>query len=739
MPMFMDERVGAHLYVIPPILGFIVFIVLALLSLFKGRKTLTSVLFAGFCISGALINMDIALVSMIKNKALALRIDRVIYLFFVFSIPIYIGFVHVFLGVHRRWIVYSACLMSVFFMLFTQSDLFISGFYEYAFGTIAAAGPVYHVFCVSGGVAVLYCLMTLYGALRRAENNLRRNRIKYIILGMGLSAFLLFLNYLPMNGYAIYPMGNFGFIPAIVLAFGILKYDLLDMDAMIRKGTTYFFLTGSLTLLYVLLFYAFNLFYLGSITRDHLIFPLFLAILMVFLYDPVKARIRHFVDSHFFKGKYDYQKTLKEISGRLTSLLKYEEISAFLLSSISEALQVTEVGLLIRQREGDAFHSYRMDGQAERVMDKSHPLVPVFEQSRSPLSRSSNRILKLKKSDQQGILSVFDRYGAVIMFPVISRESLRGIITLGEKISGELFVYEDMELLSTIANQCAIAVDNAGIYTEIERLNRDLERRVLARTAELAQVLKEKEQTQNQLIRSESLAAVGQLVAGAAHEINNPIASASSLVQTSMETLKKTREAGEATGEIGEVVDDLEFTLTELKRVSDIVRSLLGLSRKTQTYVESVNINGVIEDSLRILQNQYKYHAVTIQRDFQDDLPDIKGNFAHLGQCLMNIIKNAIEALPEKKGIITITTRESDRKEWVVFECRDDGAGISQEYLKDIFKPFFTTKEVGKGTGLGLYISHEIIKKHGGHIDVVSELNRGSTFKVELPLRSKIY
>jgi two-component system NtrC family sensor kinase len=738
MPMFLDERVGTHLYVIPPILGFIVFIVLALLSLFKGRKTLTSVLFAGFCISGALINLDMALVSMIKNKALAIRIDRLIYLFFVFSIPIYIGFVHVFLGLRRRWIVYSACLMSVFFMIFTQSDLFIGGFYEYAFGTIGAAGPVYHIFCVSGGFAVLYCLLTLYGALRRAENNLRRNRIKYILLGMGLSTFLLLMNYLPMNGYAIYPMGNFGFIPATVLAFGVLKYDLFDMDAMIRKGTTYLFLTGSLTLLYVLLFYAFNLFYLGSITGDHLIFPLLLALLMVFLYDPVKARIRDFVDSHFFKGKYDYQKTLKEISGSLTSFLKYEEISAFLLPSISEALQVSEVGLLIRQEE-NVFHSYRIDGRAEIVMNKSHPLVTIFEHGKGPLNRSSNRILQLKKSEQEDIMNVFDRCHAVIMFPVISRETLRGIITLGEKISGELLVHEDMELLTTIANQCAVAVDNARIYAEIERLNRDLERRVLERTAELAQVLKEKEQTQNQLIRSESLAAVGQLVAGAAHEINNPIASASSLVQTSMETLKKTREASEATGEIGEVLDDLEFTLAELKRVSDIVRSLLGLSRQTQTYVESVNINGVIEDSLRILQNQYKYHAVTIQRDFEEDLPDVKGNFAHLGQCLMNIIKNAIEALPEKNGTITLTTRKSDRKDRVIFECQDDGTGISQEYLKDIFKPFFTTKEVGEGTGLGLYISHEIIKKHGGHIDVVSELNQGSTFKIELPLSTKAF
>lgn len=736
MPLFLDESIGMPLCVIPPALGFFVFMILAVLSFFKGRRTLISILFAGFCISGALINMDVVLVTLISDKVLAIRIDRVIYLFFVFSIPIYIGFVHVFLGIDRKWMVFPACLLSICFMFFAQSDKFISGFYEYAFGTIGAAGPVYHMFSVFGSMAVLYCLMVLYGAMRRAENNLQRNRIKYILIGMGTSTFLLSLNILPMNGLAIYPMGNFSFIPAIILAFGVLKYDLLDIDAMIRKGTIYFFLTGSLTLLYVLIFYVFNVFYLGSITRGHLLFPFVLALLMVFFYEPVRARIQDFVDSHFFKGKSDYRKTLREISGKLTSLLKYEEISAFLLHSISDALQVRRVALIIRSGESGVFYSYGTKGRTEEVMRNSQFLSAFFAQNRSPLSRSSQKIHQLMKSDQKDVMDIFEQFDAEILFPVISRGTLRGIIALGEKISGEIFMQEDIEIIVTIANQCAIAFENAEIYEEIERLNRNLERRVRERTSELAKVLEEKEQTQNQLIRSESLAAIGQLVAGAAHEINNPIASASSLVQTSVETLKKAKEIDGGMDGTGDVIDDLEFSLAELKRVSDIVRSLLGLSRQTQTYMESVNLNSVIEDALRILHNQFKHHDVSVQKSFQENLPDVKGNFAQLGQCFMNIIKNAIEALPEKRGAITLTTKMSDRKEGVVFECRDDGEGIPMDNIKDIFKPFYTTKEAGKGTGLGLYVSHEIIKKHGGQIDVVSELNQGSTFKVKIPLTS---
>lgn len=737
MPWLPYERAGLSLYVVPPILGSVVFIALALLSLFRGRRTSAGFLFAGFCISGALINLDVALVSLVPDKALAIRIDRIVYLFFVFSIPIYIAFVHAFLGMERRWVVRTACLLSVIFMVSSQSNLFLSGYHEYAFGTIAAAGPLYHAFCISGSAAAFYCLWILFTALRRAESNLQRNRIRYILSGMGLSTFLLLFNILPMNGWAIYPMGNFGFIPAVILAFGVLKYDLLDMDAMIRKGVAGFLLTGSLAFLYVLLFYVFNVFYLGSVTVDHLVFPFLLALLMVFLYDPVRAGIRDFVDRHFFRGRSDYRKTLGEISGKLTSLIQYEEIAAFLLTSIPEALQVRTAGLVIREGEGGAFYSYGTGGREEEAMKESRFLSACLARDRFPLSRSPQKMNRFGEEERREAAAVFDRFDAVILFPVVSKETLRGIIALGEKLSGELFVEEDIELLATIANQCAIALENAQIYGEIERLNRDLEKRVRERTAELARALDEKEQTRNQLIRSESLAAIGQLVAGAAHEINNPVASASSLVQTSLETLRRAGETEGGPEEILEVLEDLEFTLAELKRVGDIVGSLLGLSRQTTTYVESVNINHAVEDALRILQNRYKHHAVTIRRHFQKDLPDVRGNFAQLGQCFVNIIKNAVEALPDGKGDLILTTKENDQGEGVLFECRDSGTGIREEHLKDIFKPFFTTKEPGKGTGLGLYITHEIIKRHGGRIDVVSEWRRGAAVRVDLPLYSE--
>lgn len=244
--------------------------------------------------------------------------------------------------------------------------------------------------------------------------------------------------------------------------------------------------------------------------------------------------------------------------------------------------------------------------------------------------------------------------------------------------------------------------------------------------------LLEKERTQEQLIQSESLAAIGQLVAGIAHELNNPLASASSLIQTDIELIQEQTEKRQVDQAL---LEDLAYSLKELNKTKDIVKSILDLSRQTQTYLEDVDMNAVIDEALQVLHNQYKSMEVSIEKHYDPNLPTIQGNFSNLGQVLINIVNNALQALPDGRGKISLSTACHQDTESIVVECRDDGIGISPEIMKDIFKPFFTTKEVGKGTGLGLYVSYEIIKKHAGEIRVSSERGLGTTFTIVLPCK----
>ena len=314
---------------------------------------------------------------------------------------------------------------------------------------------------------------------------------------------------------------------------------------------------------------------------------------------------------------------------------------------------------------------------------------------------------------------------------MVFKERLDGFIVLGKKQSGDLYTQEDMDLLETLSSQTALAFENARSYKVIDDMNKVLERKVEDRTRELEEALSEKERTQEQLIRSESLAAIGQLVAGVAHELNNPLTTVTSLVQSVIEDFEQTDEKMLLDPD---AVDDLKFADKELDRARSIVSSLLGLSRQTQTYSEAVNLNGVIKDALRILYNQYKHSDLNIVESYAMDLPDIQGNFANLGQVALNIIQNAIQAVLDIKGTIFLSTHFDENKKQAVFTCKDTGPGISAAIRQDIFKPFFTTKSVGKGTGLGLYICHEIVAKHGGTLKLDNAGASGAVFEVRLPI-----
>ena len=368
-------------------------------------------------------------------------------------------------------------------------------------------------------------------------------------------------------------------------------------------------------------------------------------------------------------------------------------------------------------------------------MEKSRPIADFFETYRKTVGRSTIGRIDISDDKESKISDLFDATGAAILIPMISRDKLTGIMAVGEKRSGELFVHEDIELLETIANQAAIALENAGNYERIAEINIELEEKVKRRTKDLAAALEEKDRTQQQLIRSESLASIGQLVAGTAHELNNPLASSSSLVQTSIEAIGQWKDVKDRDRD--ELIEDLQFSLKELDRAANIVKSLLGLSRQTQTYVEQVNINILIDDALRVLRNRYKGSEIIIERDLEEDLPEIEGNFANLGQVAINIINNAIQALPDGKGKVTLVTRYEEDKDIIRIECHDTGKGMSPEDVRDAFKPFFTTKKPGEGTGLGLYISHEIIKKHDGNIAIQSDRGVGTILSVELPCKRR--
>lgn len=238
---------------------------------------------------------------------------------------------------------------------------------------------------------------------------------------------------------------------------------------------------------------------------------------------------------------------------------------------------------------------------------------------------------------------------------------------------------------------------------------------------------KQLEESQAQLLQAEKIASLGRLAAGVAHEINNPLAG----ILIYAELLQ--RELGpEASGQ-----EYLEEIIQQTMRCRQIVQRLLEFSRQSLGERSYFNLNAVITRCAEILGRQAMFHNVRIIRNLDPDLPEIMGDPGQLQQVLTNLFLNACDAM-DGKGTITITTRADPEGDGVILTFQDTGCGIPPELREKIFEPFFTTKPVGAGTGLGLSIVYGVIQRHGGTIEVDSEVGVGTTFTIRLPRESQV-
>ena len=278
--------------------------------------------------------------------------------------------------------------------------------------------------------------------------------------------------------------------------------------------------------------------------------------------------------------------------------------------------------------------------------------------------------------------------------------------------------------------------------------------------AQLTKAMAELQQHKNRIVQSEKLASIGQLAAGVAHEINNPVGYVTSNLGTISEYAETMKSALELYTELDglpcdqvekrEVLrdqirtirqeEDLEFILQDVEnvmtesmegvhRVAEIVQNLKSFAREDSAQKSLHDVNEGIEAMIKVVWNELKYRC-RVETDL-GDIPFVEGHGGQINQVVMNMLVNAAQAMPEEGGELKVTTRCRDDR--VEIAVADNGCGMSEETMGRIFDPFFTTKGVGQGTGLGLSISHGIIQDHQGWIEVESEPGQGTTFRVFLP------
>lgn len=238
-------------------------------------------------------------------------------------------------------------------------------------------------------------------------------------------------------------------------------------------------------------------------------------------------------------------------------------------------------------------------------------------------------------------------------------------------------------------------------------------------------MIRELEEHQEELLQSRKISAIGTLTSGIAHELNNPI---NNIVLTA-ESLKEDF----AQVDQEEALSLIQDILVQAERASDIVKGLLDFSRSERPEFEPVAVSKIVDDTLKLVRNQLMLSGIQVEKEVPAATPLISGDRKSLQQVFLNLFINAIQAMPDG-GNLTIRVYPEDGR-WLHIDVGDTGQGIDPKHLPRIFDPFYSTKEVGRGTGLGLSVTYGIIEKHGGHIEAHSQKGKGATFNITLPIK----
>lgn len=298
-------------------------------------------------------------------------------------------------------------------------------------------------------------------------------------------------------------------------------------------------------------------------------------------------------------------------------------------------------------------------------------------------------------------------YHAVAGIPLKLKREVIGVLLVSDDRPEREFGTADLHLLELFAAQAAVLIHNARLYQEIQ------ERMGAQRQAEM------------QLVRSARLAAVGEMAAGVAHELNNPLTTVSGFIELVLEELPPDAAYRQ----------DLELVLREARRARGVVRRLLDFSRPADNLRVQSDVNEIVSEVLTLVQHLVRTNGVELRVQLREELPWISIDPNQIKQVLLNLVHNALQAMP-RGGVLSVQTDIQTRQEanWQVISVCDSGEGIKSEDMERIFEPFFTTRPVGSGTGLGLSVSYGIVTEHGGFIDVESLPGRGSCFTIWLPV-----
>ena len=554
---------------------------------------------------------------------------------------------------------------------------------------------------------MLLSVSLLVRRVRRSDSKTERARLTYLAIGGGAALLFTALDGLPAIGVPFPTLG-----PVVTtlylffLAQTLLRLRLMDLHELLGK-------VASQTVLAVMLAAVFLV--LTAWVKGNTSLYLFNTVLAAFvigiLLEPLRAKVEAQVVHIFFRERSELLKSLAALRTRLANVIDPGEASEVILDALEETRRVTHasVYLLAEDRPGFRRANFRgpepvafLDAAAARgllsaaasgqkaVLQENLERRILEMRTRTPEGRRSREELKRTIDTRNALLQLKSAFSV----PLVGGDRVVGFLNLWDERVPEAFASDEIAMVLEVAERLATIVENSKLYERMRERDR--------------------------------LAALGEMAAGLAHEIRNPLGAIKGAAQC--------LEPAPRDGEEGEFLDVI---VEEVNRLNGVVTQFLDYARPLKQSFGTVDINEVVTRTIRLIQNEVPAR-IALAVELGEALPSVEGDPEQLKQVLINLVQNAIQALGTAPGTIRIRTRGPDRfadlrasGEFVEIDVADDGPGIPPEQQPNIFVPFFTTKQ--KGTGLGLAICQRIVKSHGGSISVQSKVGEGSTFVVRLP------
>ncbi len=398
--------------------------------------------------------------------------------------------------------------------------------------------------------------------------------------------------------------------------------------------------------------------------------------------------------------------TVFEISRHLSSMLDTDTlIDAILLTCLGQ-MGVESAAIITAGPDSPLLNKVYAKGidpvsLSDIAIDPRNPQIDSIIRNGKPLTINQfEELFDVNKC----ILAILRQYNVNLIVPLTMKNRLLGLLFLPAKISGAEYHENDIEFLSLLMNQLSVALENSNLYVREREARRELEH------------------TQQLLIVSEKMAALGKLSASIAHEVNNPLG----IISNYLQILSNRKLPDDV------YANYINILKEEVKRIAGIVRQLLDFYRPQQEEIDQVDLKRVIAESLALMSNQLSNADIDVNLDLPNKMPIIPGSPEKLKQVFLNLLMNSRDFMPSG-GQIDISAKINGNN--INIEFSDNGPGIPKEIISKVFEPFFTTKPGREGSGLGLSVCYGIIQWHQGNIVVRNNPRGGATFIITLPLK----